>query len=108
MWHNKSKLRSYGELFHAGDTITVNLDCDKGILSFCLNGGDLGLAVDGLQGMELYPAFSLYNEDDQLTLLSSSPRGSCGSGGGSSSCATLKESISWNSSSAERVLDRCV
>ena len=30
VWHGKSKLKSYGELFRTGDTVTVSLDLDKG------------------------------------------------------------------------------
>lgn len=34
------------------------------------NGKDLGPAVvEGLQGLTLYPTFSLYNKDDQLRML---------------------------------------
>ena len=68
IWHNKSKIRSYGELFVTGDMIIVTLNCDTGSLSYTLNGKNLGIAVEGLSG-PLYPAFSLYNEDDQLTLI---------------------------------------
>jgi len=68
IWHNKGKVRSYGELFKEGDTIGVHLDMDVGNLWFSRNGRDLGIAVEGLHG-ELYPAFSLYNKDDQLSLV---------------------------------------
>ena len=30
VWHNKSKMKSYGELFRTGDTVTVVLDLDLG------------------------------------------------------------------------------
>ena len=67
----------------------MTLDLVWGTLSFSRNGKDLGVAVDdvpctksaieehgGSSGdapppLTLYPAFSLYNEDDQVTLLSS-------------------------------------
>jgi hypothetical protein len=68
VWHGKSKLKTYGELFRTGDTVTVILDLDNGgTLSFCINDRPLGVAIEGLVG-PLYPAFSLYNEDDQLTI----------------------------------------
>ena len=67
VWHNKSKAKAYGELFRTGDVITVLLDMDLGQLSYCLNDRPLGVAMEGLVG-PLYPAFSLYNEDDQLTI----------------------------------------
>lgn len=75
VWHNKGKMKSYGELFRTGDTVTVNVDLDLGILSFALNGKDIGPAViEGLSG-PLYPAFSLYNEEDQISLVP--PRACC-------------------------------
>jgi hypothetical protein len=90
VWHNKSKYKNFGELFRSGDTVSVILDLDVGTLTFILNGVDLGVAVDGLVG-PFYPAFSLYNEDDQLSLLP--PR-------------SPLESITWSAGVAERVLDR--
>lgn len=90
VWHNKSKLKGYGELFRTGDTITCVLDLDCGTLSYHLNGKDLGVAIEGLTG-PIYAAFSLYNEDDQLSII---PQRQC------------PESITWNVSSAERLLDR--
>ena len=57
-----------------------------------MNGKDLGIAVDGLSG-PLYPAFSLYNEDDQITLVL--PRHS-----------TSSDDPTSGTSSAERVLNR--
>ena len=48
-------------------TIIMLTDQSIGTLVFSINGKDLGVAVDGLVG-PLYPAFSLYNEDDQLSL----------------------------------------
>lgn len=57
-----------------------------------MNGKDLGVAVDGLSG-PLYPAFSLYNEDDQITLVL--PRHS-----------TSSDDPTSGTSSAERVLNR--
>jgi hypothetical protein len=70
LWHNKAKVRGYGELFRSGDTVTVVLDLDHhrgGTLSFSLNGRPMGIAAEGLTG-PLYPAFSLYNEDDSITI----------------------------------------
>eukprot|EP00903_Cladosiphon_okamuranus_P007137 g6932.t1 len=68
IWHNKGKVRSYGDLFREGDTIGVTLNMDLGTLRFTCNGRDLGLAVQGLEGM-LYPAVSMYNRNDQLTFI---------------------------------------
>ena len=30
VWHNKSKLRTYGDLFRSGDTVTISVDLDVG------------------------------------------------------------------------------
>ncbi|CAM9095192.1 unnamed protein product, partial [Hapterophycus canaliculatus] len=68
IWHNKGKVRSYGDLFREGDTIGVKLNMDLGTLRFARNGHDLGLALQGLKG-KLYPAFSVYNRTDQLTFI---------------------------------------
>ena len=70
IWHNKGKMCTYGELFREGDRIGVSLDMDCGTIAFTRNGKDLGVAVEGLTG-DLYPAFSLYNLDDQVTLIPS-------------------------------------
>lgn len=92
IWHNKGKIKSYGELFKERDTITVHLDMDAGNLRFSRNGHDLGIAVEGLDGC-LYPAFSLYNKDDQITLLPPDTRGdSCGCGVGKSRNSSMHAS----------------
>lgn len=44
----------------------------SGTLSFALNGKDLGIAAAGLTNrVPLYASFSLYNEDDQLSMVMS-------------------------------------
>ena len=106
IWHNKSKLKGYGELFRTGDVITVSLDLDAGTLSYGLNGKDLGVAIDGLSGQCLYPSFSLYNEDDQLSII---PCRQFDSKTNSSANVATNSSIGTSnvaSSTAERVLDR--
>jgi hypothetical protein len=93
-------MRGYGELFRTGDTVTVCLDLDAGTLSFSLNGKDLGVAVDGLVG-PLYPAFSLYNEDDRVSIV---PQGCVDSLMHVHS--TLSSSWSAYANASERILDR--
>jgi hypothetical protein len=90
MWHNKSKSKTYGELFRTGDSVLVTLDLDNGTLSYSLNGLDLGIAAEGLIG-PLYPAFSLYNEEDQISI--SMPR-------------LCPSSLTWRTATSERILDR--
>ena len=43
----------------------MTLDMDCGTVAFSRNGKDLGVAVEGSK--EIYPAFSLYNIDDQVS-----------------------------------------
>lgn len=45
----------------------MSLDMGLGTLRFARNGRDLGVAVQGLEGM-LYPAFSMYNRSEQSTM----------------------------------------
>lgn len=70
-----------------------------GTLSFSVNGKDMGIAVDKLKG-PLYPAFSLYNEDDQLFL---SPPRQVGVDAGDEERGT-----GWGTSGAERAIQRFV
>ena len=92
VWHNKSKIKAYGELFRTGDTVTVILDLDLGQLSFCLNDRPLGIAIEGITG-PLYPAFSLYNEEDQLTIVQSKSNSDYSSGIGISYAEKLSGKI---------------
>lgn len=85
VWHNKSKVHSYGEIFKQGDLLHVTLDCNAKTLAFSRNGEYLGIAATNLhaaggggssyasslsagEACKWYPAFSLYNKDDQLTI----------------------------------------
>ena len=49
--------------------VELILDCDKGTLSFILNGKSLGELIGGLEGMTLYPALFLYDSGHSLTML---------------------------------------
>ncbi|TMW63295.1 hypothetical protein Poli38472_002236 [Pythium oligandrum] len=110
MWHNKTKLHSYGEIFKQGDLIQVTLDCNARTLAFSRNGESLGVAAtnlhvsggtDGEQNRfspsrkcKWYPAFSLYNKDDQLTLIPpTSSSASDGSLGGCSQHMSVLEMV---------------
>lgn len=93
VWHNKSKVKTYGELFRTGDTVTVILDLDEGTLSYCINNKPLGVAMEGLTG-PLFPAFSLYNEDDQITVAQvRTAVGDASSGAGSCAAEKILERI---------------
>eukprot|EP00644_Phytophthora_capsici_P004360 jgi/Phyca11/109518/e_gw1.17.157.1 len=79
VWHNKAKLNTYGEIFKQGDIIQVTLDCNAKTLAFSRNGEYLGIAASSMRaGMnrtandgncKWYPAFSMYNKDDKVTLI---------------------------------------
>ncbi|OWZ22096.1 hypothetical protein PHMEG_0003262 [Phytophthora megakarya] len=81
VWHNKAKLHSYGEIFKQGDVIQVTLDCNANTLAFSRNGEYLGIAASDLcagtsrsgpgsdGNCKWYPAFSMYNKDDKVTLV---------------------------------------
>lgn len=76
VWHNKTKLHSYGEIFKQGDIIQVTLDCDAKTLAFNRNGENLGIAASNLKfngksaaSCKWYPAVSMYNKDDQISLI---------------------------------------
>lgn len=78
VWHNKSKLHPYGEIFKQGDVLEVTLDCNAKTLAFSHNGEYLGVAATNLHAVGVngageackwYPALSLYNKDDQLTII---------------------------------------
>lgn len=50
----------------------MEVDTDGGSLSFARNGTTFGIAYpSGLEGKELYPAVSLYDIGDSITLIDS-------------------------------------
>ncbi|KAF0697446.1 Aste57867_11869 [Aphanomyces stellatus] len=71
VWHNKSKLQTYGDIFKQGDVVTVTLNLDRGTLSFARNGDSFGVGVEHLHASDVayFPALSMYNKDDQVTFL---------------------------------------
>lgn len=73
LYHNRMKVKVYGERYAMGDVIGVTLDMNHGVLSFAKNGFDLGIAFDGLAG-ELYPAIAFYNQGQRVSVRTSSYR----------------------------------
>ena len=67
LYHNREKVKVYGEPFSAGDVIGVILDLDKGNLSFCRNGKMLGHAFSNIKG-ELFPAVAFYNMGQEMEI----------------------------------------
>ena len=68
LYHNREKVKIYGESFSAGDVVGVVLDLNNGILSFSRNGKMLGVAFDKIYG-ELFPAVAFYNVGQELEIV---------------------------------------
>lgn len=68
LYHNREKVKIYGETFGAGDVIGVTLDLYHGTLSFTKNKKSLGVAFDKIYG-ELFPAVAFYNVGQEIELL---------------------------------------
>lgn len=79
IWHNKTKVQSYGDILKQGDVIQVTLDCSAKTLAFNRNGRHLGIAASNMcvgatrssdtDKCMWYPAISMYNKDDKITLI---------------------------------------
>lgn len=68
LYHNREKVKIYGESFSAGDIVGVILDLNGGTLSFSRNGKMLGVAFDKIYG-ELFPAVAFYNVGQELEIV---------------------------------------
>ena len=55
LYHNREKVKIYGESFSSGDVIGVTLDLNAGTLSFTKNKKNLGVAFDKV-GIKYYEA----------------------------------------------------
>jgi len=76
LYHNREKVKVYGEAFTAGDVVGVELDLVHGQLSFSRNGKSLGVAFDNIYG-ELFPAAAFYNMGQELEILPESFQTTC-------------------------------
>ncbi len=76
LYHNRDKVKGYGDSFSAGDIIGVVLDLKHGTMSFTRNGKMLGVAFDKMFG-ELYPAVAFYNVGQEIEILIDSFRTTC-------------------------------
>jgi hypothetical protein len=68
LYHNREKVKIFGESFGAGDVIRVTVDFNAGTLSFSKNGHLLGVAFDKIFG-EFYPAVAFYNVGQEIEIL---------------------------------------
>ncbi len=76
LYHNREKVKIYGDQFATGDVIGVTLDLNHGTLSFSKNRKSLGVAFDKIFG-ELFPAVAFYNVDQQLEIVSTGFQTTC-------------------------------
>ena len=68
LYHNREKVKVYGDAFNAGDIVGVTLDLDAGTLSFAINGKSQGTAFDQIYG-EFFPAVAFYNVGQEVEIL---------------------------------------
>ena len=76
LYHNREKVKIYGEPFTSGDIVGVTLDLNSGTVSFSRNHKSLGIAFDRVFG-ELYPAVAFYNVGQELEILTDGFRTTC-------------------------------
>jgi len=70
LYHNREKVKVYGESFSAGDIIKVEVDLSLGYLSYSKNGKFLGCAFEKIYG-DMYPAVAFYNMGQVVQIMSS-------------------------------------
>jgi hypothetical protein len=81
LWHNKSKIvADYGNGFGSGSVVTVVYDSHARTLSFRTSDAEWGTAFENLPKVALFPAVSLHENGDRITLLSVRNRRSAASG----------------------------
>lgn len=68
LYHNREKVKIYGEPFMAGDIVGVTVNLISGTLSFTRNGKSLGVAFDKLYG-EFFPAVAFYNVGQEVEIV---------------------------------------
>jgi hypothetical protein len=70
LWHARGKVRSdYGNGFGSGSLITAVYNSDNHTLSFRCDGNDWGVAFDNIPKVKVFPAFSLHEKNDQISIL---------------------------------------
>eukprot|EP01034_Spumella_vulgaris_P022499 gene22499-28627_t len=75
LWHNKTKVvAEYGTGFASGSVLCCRVDMDKGTLSLGLMDSASNSVTEwgqaySLHKSRLFPAFSLHEKDDQITLM---------------------------------------
>lgn len=70
LWHNKTKVVvEYGAAFSTGSVIIISIDTDNAKISYRNLENDWGVAFENVASSNLFPAFSLHEKDDQVSLL---------------------------------------
>eukprot|EP00768_Dysnectes_brevis_P000304 gnl/Dysnectes_brevis/1066_a1187_1841.p1 GENE.gnl/Dysnectes_brevis/1066_a1187_1841~~gnl/Dysnectes_brevis/1066_a1187_1841.p1 ORF type:complete len:838 (-),score=161.15 gnl/Dysnectes_brevis/1066_a1187_1841:182-2695(-) len=68
-----NKAGNYGRAWGSGDTITVRMDAREGVISFSVNGEDMGVAFKGVDcsGHVFFPHAEMWSKGDSLQIVSS-------------------------------------
>ena len=71
LWHKGKKVGAgFGKRIRAAEIIKLELNRDAGTLSIWQDGNPLGVAFSDLpRGVPLFPAVSMYNQEDRVTLI---------------------------------------
>lgn len=69
LWHNGKKQRAdYGTGFSSRLSVKMRYDSNCGTLSFSVNDSNWGVAFSNLPKIVMFPAVSLHDKDDKITL----------------------------------------
>uniref|UniRef100_K3X672 B30.2/SPRY domain-containing protein n=1 Tax=Globisporangium ultimum (strain ATCC 200006 / CBS 805.95 / DAOM BR144) TaxID=431595 RepID=K3X672_GLOUD len=71
LYYQRNRVRAYGDNFGEDDCIGVQLDCERGTLSFSKNGVNLGVAFENIVG-EVYPAVAFYSRHQRVSFVQDS------------------------------------
>ncbi|RYG70468.1 hypothetical protein EON64_00055 [archaeon] len=70
LWHNKSKvIADFGSGFSTGSVVLMRYNSDAGTLSYKTQDSEWAVAFESLPKVPMFPAFSLHENGDQLSLL---------------------------------------
>lgn len=70
LWHNKSKIiADFGSGFSTGSVVVMRYNSDAGTLAYKTQDSEWATAFESLPKVPMFPAFSLHENGDQLSLL---------------------------------------
>merc|ERR1711871_370581 len=67
-FHNGEKSHATSTRYHAGDVVTVYVDTVLGTLTWGINGDMVGFKYTNIRGKVLYPAVTLYYNNDDVSI----------------------------------------